>query len=753
MAGARRGGKLPGEAKDPTPSASPSSGWRRWRSAPFLLLALLAALYCGTGMVQAVDTWISLAAGRHIAAHGVDDADPFSFNSRPPAAAALSPDASRWARAVAWCHPTGWINQNWLTHLILFELADHAGLDSLVALRFAIYLAVAVLLLAACRVQGASLAAASVAVAGALLALRPFAEFRAQDLTNLLASLQLVLLGIAVRRSPRALWAMVPLLALWSNLHGGFIFGLLALAVYGAVALAPKRPPFRWRVLSPDSRRTQAGVALAALAATVVASPFRLANLTHPLAITVGPDAALWRRVNEWLPAIAPGNRLGEVLPFFALLGLTAIVLTAALRSPRRAAQRAAARPGSDLVGFDLGGVALAAAAAAMALRSMRFVPLAAITLAPVAAAGIEVVTGRLASSRGGGTFRGVHRLAPLVAAIAAVTLTAVWGSRFSAAYLGPWPFATAQVSLFERMTWGHRAGGLAEFLRGNRVMGRAFTVWEEGGLLLWHQPLAATSARAAVEVFIDGRAQEAYPAAVVPDYIELGLGGPAGVAAASEGRAPSASELGAMGEWVDARLKGSGVWLALVPDERAGDGVFRALAQRRNWRVAFRDAFHAVLVDTDSLRGQGLDAAVAGGTAAFPDESIRLLTLAARSAASVDPTSRRGALVAAVHSYDLRPSAAAMAAALQAGSAPEQRDEALAFARRIVGEYSHDEARYRRENGFCERATAVIAAAAFVELEATRAGAAAEARAMATVAADAGQAREQVARAAAWWG
>ena len=78
-----------------------------WHAAPFVALALLAGVYCATGMVQAVDTWISLAGGRHIAALGVDDADPFSFNSRPPAAAALAPGANGWSRVAAWLHPAG----------------------------------------------------------------------------------------------------------------------------------------------------------------------------------------------------------------------------------------------------------------------------------------------------------------------------------------------------------------------------------------------------------------------------------------------------------------------------------------------------------------------------------------------------------------------------------------------------------------------------------------------------------------------
>jgi len=67
-----------------------SSG--RW-VLPFAVLAAIAALYAATAMVQAPDTWIGLACGRQIAAHGVNDADPFSFNSRPSASAVLPSNA------------------------------------------------------------------------------------------------------------------------------------------------------------------------------------------------------------------------------------------------------------------------------------------------------------------------------------------------------------------------------------------------------------------------------------------------------------------------------------------------------------------------------------------------------------------------------------------------------------------------------------------------------------------------------------
>jgi len=48
-----------------------------------------------------VDTFISLAGGRHILAHGVNDVDPFSFDSRPSASAAGDHSL------LAWLHPRG----------------------------------------------------------------------------------------------------------------------------------------------------------------------------------------------------------------------------------------------------------------------------------------------------------------------------------------------------------------------------------------------------------------------------------------------------------------------------------------------------------------------------------------------------------------------------------------------------------------------------------------------------------------------
>jgi hypothetical protein len=739
---ARPGATPPGPERQPAPGL---------RAGPFVALALLAALYCGTGMVQAVDTWWGLAAGRRIASHGVSDADPFTFSARPPAASRLSPGAPAGQRLAAWARPTGWINQNWLTHLLLYELTAAFGLNALVGFRFAVYLAAGVLLVAAARVHGASLAAAAAAAALALVACRPFAEFRAQELSIVLAAALLLLLAVAVHRAPAALWAVAPLVAVWANVHGGFVYALVALALYAAAATVARRPGGRWAGAGPGGARRAVATAVAAVALAVVASPFRLANLTHLVEITVGPDAAVWRRVNEWLPALG-GGRLGEVAPFLAMAAATAAALAATSRQPR-----STAGGGRDAAAesVDLGAVLLAAVTVAMALRSRRFVPLAALALAPVlAAAATQALRRAGPQRRSGGPSARAAAAAAVTAAVVAVVAAGWLAVRWNRSYLQPWPLTAAPVSLFERMTWGHRrSGNVGEFLRRNGVAGRAFGFWEEGGFLEWVQRPEAVSGELPLRVLIDGRAQEAFPATIVRDYLELAVGGPAGVDATAERRAPTPRELAAMAAWVGQRLRRDGIWVAFLPTERLGDGVARALQASPDWRVVYRDPAQSILVDSGDARGRRLDAAVASGEAVFPDEAIRELTAAVRGAGAGDTGGRRAALAAAARSWALRPSAAAVAAALQAGAAPELREEAVAFAVGVVDGYRREAERYRNENGLFERASGVIAAASFLEAEARKSGAEGDAQAMATLVASVRQGRDRALRAALWWG
>ncbi len=307
-----------------TPSTVPAPVWR---PLPLVILAI-AALYAATPMAQALDTWTALACGRHVAAHGVDDADPFAFASRPQG-------GSSW-------HPTGWINQNWLTHLLLYVVVQAFGTGALAVLRVVVYGGVAIGLFAAQRLAGVRELTAASVVALALLLARPTLEVRPQDFTNLLVAMELVVLAAWTHRSSRLLWLAVPLFALWSNLHGGFVFGFILLLVVAAGRAVAERVTRRHPAGGPVRPTRVALVAAAALVACVLASPYRLANLTHPLLVSVSSDAASWRTIEEWRPFFEGGLDFHNQWYFVTWIAVLVVGAAAALRLGRVAPGRVA---------------------------------------------------------------------------------------------------------------------------------------------------------------------------------------------------------------------------------------------------------------------------------------------------------------------------------------------------------------------------------------------------------------------------
>jgi len=110
------------------------SGW------PMILAwlgMLIFACHACTHMVAAGDTWVAMACGRHFVNHGVDTVEPFSANSHKPGPTPEEvktwPGWARWItdkvglETVKKWHPTGWINQNWLTHVIFYWLSTTFG--------------------------------------------------------------------------------------------------------------------------------------------------------------------------------------------------------------------------------------------------------------------------------------------------------------------------------------------------------------------------------------------------------------------------------------------------------------------------------------------------------------------------------------------------------------------------------------------------------------------------------------------------
>jgi len=697
---------------DPRPRSRPESH----PAVALVSVALLvvAVVYATVHMNTLADTWISLAGGRQIVAHGVDDSDAFSFNSRPPATGALPANASRWQRLRSWAYPTGWINQNWLSHVVLYGVHSLGGDDALLAWKILLYTAIAAAIVAAARARGAPLAAAAVAAAAALAAGREYLEIRAQDHTNLVAVVMMLVLALAVRRDRRWLWSLPPIFAVWANLHGGFVFGLAAVAVFLAAGALARRRPDQLRQHPEGMLATGAAALATAGAATVVLSPYRLANLTHPIEISVSRDAALWRSIVEWQPLWRSFG--AESLPFVALTVTAALALGGALRAARRG--RAAAAHGAtthspaarERAPLELGDAAVVLFAVAMAFASRRFVPLASvIAAAPLAQwLGEALARWRERTPAAAVTAR-LRRVAVLVGAAVVVAGVSL-GARCSRTYLGAWPVDFTRTSVFDRLTYAHlRPAGVCSFLAANRVAGRTWNFWEEGGYLAWGQTPSAATGRLPVQVFIDGRAQGAYPAEALRNYYMLRAGGPAGEEAGAQRREMSRAELERARLWVRRQMAASGAWLADLPYAQQDLPISFLLLNSESWRVVYADEEHTLLADTDTPDGRALSLGIDSGSTRFPDDFAAALTRLRLTAGSGAELGRVVALARGV--LAIHPSARAVRlVAASAGAAPD-RASAVAFYREVVAEFFANRARHRGEDGYLKRLVTVEAA------------------------------------------
>ncbi|KPK43799.1 MAG: hypothetical protein AMJ65_04810 [Phycisphaerae bacterium SG8_4] len=410
-------------------------------------------------MVAAGDTWVAMACGRHFVNHGVNTVEPFSANSHKPGPTEAEirtwPDWAQWItdkvgiETVKRWHPTGWINQNWLTHVIFYSLvpkssyADGVSFSSnaLVYWKFAIYIATVVCVYYTGRLLGANPALCAVFSCFAMFTGRSFLDIRPAGFSNMLVAVFLLILVLATYRNKLLIWLVVPVTVFWCNVHGGYIYVFIILAAFIGLNLPTgidrKKPLiaslvvytlilicfariiqmsggrifmvvlayamlagilylFRHKFVSLDARGIchTVGAAVTAFIATIVFNPFHLTNLTHTYVISISEHAERWREIHEWHAAFDWSNPVGTAVPFLVmfLLALAALVFWIVVLTvgPRAVAQhrrrKAKATDEYQWPKIDLAIVIIAALTVYMAIRSRRFIPIAAVAACPVIA-------------------------------------------------------------------------------------------------------------------------------------------------------------------------------------------------------------------------------------------------------------------------------------------------------------------------------------------------------------------------------
>jgi hypothetical protein len=211
---------------------------------------LIFTVHACTHMVAAGDTWVAMACGRHFVNHGVDTVEPFSANSHK--AGPTEAEVQKWPKWAQWItdkvgmdtvkywHPTGWVNQNWLTHVIFYKLvpkstyADGVSFSSnaLVYWKFAIYILAVICIYYSSRLMGVNRALAVIFSCFALFTGRSFLDIRPAGFSNLLVAVFIFILILTTYRNVWYIWLIVPLTVFWANVHGGYIYVFIMLVPF-----------------------------------------------------------------------------------------------------------------------------------------------------------------------------------------------------------------------------------------------------------------------------------------------------------------------------------------------------------------------------------------------------------------------------------------------------------------------------------------------------------------------------------------
>ncbi|MFH1152192.1 MAG: hypothetical protein V1793_00105, partial [Pseudomonadota bacterium] len=202
------------------------------------LLMVVAAIYGSSARIGGGDTWIALACGRyytagtwaasdqnrtvqmkildHLGIH-LTRQDPFSPFSRP-----CNPDNKG---------DVGWINQNWLSHVIFYKLFSTAGPMALVYFKCIQSLLTVLLIYWASRALYVHPLVTAAASSMGILMARSYIDLRPNVSSILFAAALLLILNLWKKGRAQAMLWLFPLMILWSTIHGGIIYAIVLVAI------------------------------------------------------------------------------------------------------------------------------------------------------------------------------------------------------------------------------------------------------------------------------------------------------------------------------------------------------------------------------------------------------------------------------------------------------------------------------------------------------------------------------------------
>ncbi len=705
---------------------------------------VIFAFYACTHMIHAGDTWVAMACGRHLINQGVDTVEPFSTNSRK--ADLTQKDIESWSGPAKWIakqfdietvkywHPTGWINQNWLTHELFYWLthksvladAKNLSFNSLVYLKLAIYIVTVICVFFVGVNLDANQVLSAACACFAMFVGRSFLSIRPADLSNMLTAVFLLVLVLTTYRNVLYIWLIVPLVILWCNIHGGYIYAFIMLLPFVALNFITRFFPQRFLSISLKGVVHSITAGIAALLIMIVFNPFHLANLTHTFVIILSKDAELWRTVNEWKGAFEWGTLIGDEIPFLVMFIIALVMLVLWLVTlfigPRivktHSRQNSSQQQSDDEFQWpriDIALIVIAALTVYLAIRFRRFIPTAAITTCPLIAMFISQMIRMISACRNlrkqnraivSAVAYNLQIFLVLAVTIAVLTLTVWFGLKFKRVYLDPWPKDPKFNSVFMRMTFsGFKPFCACKFIRDNKLKGKMFNCWTEGGFIAWGQIPDSNTGRIPLQLFIDGRAQAAYEAKVYADWLNILWAGPIAQSAKAREDKLSTADYTKISQWIDKQLRERDIRVALIPLTHFDEPFVKALESNPNWVLIFFNNKQKLFVDKRTDHGKELIEGIFNGKTIYPDDFSRNLIKAHRMFLyGQGKTARQQGLDFAIKAFNLNPSEAALDMIMFASRFSELRGRLNNFCQGYLDDFVKNKKLYAKQDGYFHR-------------------------------------------------
>lgn len=396
----------------------------------FLLITVIFG-YSARGITESDIWWHLLNARNLLQFHSIPRIDTYSFGA---AGSSL-------------------INFEWLSELPFFLGFKAMGLQGVLAVYFAVLVLIYVgVYYRSCR-AGADCKDAAVATLGSIC-LGGVSMAPRMLLFGWLCMVGLLLVLDRFRQTGKGLWLLPPLFALWINLHGSWIFGVVVLSLTIASGLVEGQ----WG--SVAARRWTPGalkkllLALAASLAALFVNPFGYRLVLYPYTLLLRQQGVM-QYIEEWQPVdFSTSNGKLALLLIFALL--VAVLFSRQL--------------------WRLDEVLLTAFALWAALSHVRFLFFAGLILAPILAPRLKL-------------FPPYER-----------ELDKPWlNAGIMAAVVGALIFFFPSAAQLQQKVDEEYPKAALEFMQREHLSGRIFNQYKWGGYMEWNAP--------ELKPFIDGRA------------------------------------------------------------------------------------------------------------------------------------------------------------------------------------------------------------------------------------------------------